>query len=128
MFSGLLFYGCKDDPNPQEERLKELTATWETTRVTNDAVDVTAQFSDFELTLSSERTFSTVNGGNPWPASGTFSFIDETNLDVIRRSDGVEVRIVEISATTLSLSFSINSVRSGIDGITGNFTFSLSKQ
>ena len=116
----------KDDPNPTTLRIKELTSVWNVSSVINDDVDVTSQFSGFKLTIN-DRTYSTINGGNPWPASGTYE-INSTDLNTILRSDGTAVTIDEITATTLILSFNFSSLVGGrLSGVTGNFTFSLNK-
>ncbi|OEK01276.1 hypothetical protein BFP97_07010 [Roseivirga sp. 4D4] len=125
-----LVLGCKDDdPSPSEQRLIDLTATWNVSSVINDGTNVSDQFTGFSLTVSGDKTYATVNGGNPWPASGTFD-LNPDDLDTFIRDDNVEVSIVEITATALSLSFqmsNVRSVRSGTSGITGSFTFNLTK-
>lgn len=128
MLTGLLS-SCHDDPSPEEEQLKRLTATWMVNTVSNDNTDVTSQFDSFTLTVSGDRTYSTTNGGNPWPASGTFTLTGQ-DFDSFRRDDGVIINLVEITDSKLILSFQMNSVRSirsGVDGITGDFTFNLTK-
>ena len=125
----LFFSNCGgNDPNPQELRLNELSATWEVQRVTNDGADVTNQFTGFSLTATVEKTYSTINGGNPWPAAGTFDFLNDTDIDRLLRSDGTTITIIEVTATNLILNLQVNSVRGTAAGITGDFTFSLVKQ
>lgn len=119
----------KDDPNPEEEKLKELTASWRVDSVINDGQDVTSQYTGFVLSVEGTKTYATVNGGNPWPAQGTFDFVNG-NLDQIRRDDAVNVTIANLTPTALSLTFSIATVRgtaNGAEGITGAFTFNLTK-
>ncbi len=118
--------GGDDGPTPLEERLRALTARWSVNSVSNDNTDVTSQFAGFTLTVSGDKTYSTTNGGNPWPASGTFDIASE-NLDLFMRDDNVEIRIVSITETELSLSFNMSSVRGTASGITGSFTFNLTK-
>jgi len=120
--------GGGDDPSPQELRLNELSATWAVQQVTNDGNNVTSQFTGFTLTARVDKTYNTSNGGNPWPASGTFDFLSDTNIDQLNRSDGTTITINEVTATTLALSLQVNSLRGTAAGITGNFTFSLVKQ
>jgi hypothetical protein len=123
-----LTLGCKkDDPDPQEEQVKALAGTWTVSSVSNDGADVTQQYQQFTLTLNLDRTYSTTNGGNPWPANGTFDFPDEIITDRVIRDDNVAVNINEVNATSLILSFNISSVGGGAAGITGSFTFSLTK-
>lgn len=121
--------GGDDGPSPEEQRLRELTASWAVASVTNDGNDVTSQFSGFILTVSGSQTYSTINGGNPWPAQGTFTLVDN-NLDAFLRDDNVQVNIVSIDQTNLALTFQITTVRGtaqGVNGITGSFTFNLNK-
>lgn len=123
--------GCKGDdgPTPEELRLQELTATWSVESVVNDGSDVTSQFTRFTLVASSNQTYRTTNGGNPWPAQGTFSLVPN-NLNAFVRDDNVQVNIASITETTLSLTFQVSSIRStvnGVNGITGSFTFNLTK-
>jgi hypothetical protein len=121
--------GGDDSLTPEELRLQELTATWAVSSVVNDGSDVTRQFAGFILTVSGTQTYSTVNGGNAWPAQGTFTLVTN-NLDAFLRDDNVQVNIVDISDTALTLTFQINTVRgtvSGVNGITGSFTFNLTK-
>lgn len=127
--TGLLLSGCKkDDPDPQEEQIKALAGTWNLSRVTNDGSDVTTQYQQFTLTLTTDKTYSTTNGGNPWPARGSFDFMNETLIDQVIRDDNVVVVINEVSTNTLILSFNISRVRAGTAaGITGSFTFTLTK-
>ncbi|MCE7996797.1 MAG: hypothetical protein HEP71_32855 [Roseivirga sp.] len=127
--TSLLLSGCKkDDPDPQEEQIKALAGTWNLSSVSNDGSDVTTQYQQFTLTLTADKTYSTTNGGNPWPARGTFDFPNETVTDRVTRDDNVVVTISEVTTSRLVLNFSINSVGSGsAAGITGSFTFTLTK-
>ena len=121
--------GGDDSPSPEALRQQELTATWSVASVINDGQDVSSQFTGFSLTITSEQTYSTVNGGNPWPAQGTFELV-ANNLDEFIRDDGVRVVITSIDETTLSLTFQITDVGGrafGSNGITGTFTFNLNK-
>lgn len=118
----------KNTVDPSDQRKKELVSVWSLGSVENDDADVTSQFTGFELTVDSDLNYTTVNGGNAWPGTGSF-ILNENDIDVLTRSDGVEVSIDEISSSALELSFQINSLPGGrANGITGNFTFSLQKQ
>ncbi len=127
-----LMPGCGgSESNPQEEQLKALTATWTLNSVTNDGTDVSSQYSGFSLNANAEKTYSTINGGNAWPANGTFDFADDSTTDRLLRDDGVVISILSLTDTSLELNFSVSTVRgeaNGSAGITGNFTFNLQKQ
>ncbi|MEQ8359534.1 MAG: hypothetical protein RH860_08605 [Cytophagales bacterium] len=118
---------CKnDDPNPLDQRINELKATWKLGSVKNDNADVTGQYAGFTLTIEG-TSYSTVSGGNPWPESGTYE-INSSDLNKIIRSDGTIITIDEITPTVLVLSFNYTSLSGGrTKGVTGDFTFSLIK-
>ncbi len=118
--------GDDDHTNPLQVRLNELTGTWRLGTVFNDNNDITNQFQGFELTFEADKTFITQNGGNAWPASGRFDFLDD-NANLIVRNDDVEVEIVEITNTSLQLSFTQSTLNGRAAGITGSFSFSLIK-
>lgn len=121
--------GGDDGPTPEQLRLNELTASWTLSSVINDGTDVSSQFGGFVLVVSGNQTYSTTNGGNAWPAQGTFQLLND-NLDAFLRDDNVQVNINAISEITLVLSFQITSVggaANGVAGITGSFTFNLNK-
>ena len=121
---------CKNDDDgvdPRTQQINDLTATWQMSAVTNDNNDVTDQFTGFTLTVDG-LNYRTQNGGNPWPASGTYDFKGD-DLNILIRNDGAEITIDELTATSLVLSFNFSSVTGGrTSGVTGDFTFSLTKQ
>ncbi len=117
----------KDDgPNAQTIQLQKLSTTWKVAQVTNDNQDVTSEYTGFTLTID-ELSYTTQNGGNPWPASGTYDF-RENDLNTLVRSDATEITIDEITEDMLVLSFNFNTLSGGREsGVTGDFTFSLTK-
>ncbi len=120
--------GCgKDDgTNPEDQRIKQLTGAWQLDEVVNDNLDVTNRYTGFTLTVD-EMNFTTQNGNNAWPSIGTYDFANG-NIDLLIRSDGVDVTIDEITNTSLTISFQMADLAGGRQaGITGDFTFSLSK-
>lgn len=129
VFTTLFFSSCKkgDDPDPAAEKFKQLSGVWRLGTVTNDGLDVTTQYDGFTLTINANKTFSTTNGNNPWPASGTLEFTS-ADLDHWLRSDGAEITIQNATASTLVLSMTQSSIANGrISGVTGQFVFSLIK-
>ena len=121
-------FSCKKKaPEPDEKTIQQgkLSATWSVNEVENDGSDVTDQFTGFTLTIN-QLNYSTQNGGNPWPSSGTYDF-KGTDLFTLLRSDGTEIKIEELTSTTLVLSFNYTSVNGRTLGVTGDFTFSLTK-
>jgi hypothetical protein len=123
-----LLSSCKkgEDPDPRTLQLQKLASTWKIKTVVNDNVDVSNLYTGFRLIIN-QLNYTTQNGGNSWPASGTYDF-KGTDLSTLVRSDNTEIHIDEITNTTLTLSFNFNTVTNGrTNGVTGNFTFSLIK-
>lgn len=124
----LFISSCKDDDpiDPKAQKLNQLNASWAMQSVSNDGNDVSSQFTGFTLSIDGTN-YNTQNGGNPWPASGTYELSGD-NLDLILRNDGVEMTIDELTTDKLVLSFSYSAVNGRVNGITGGFTFSMTKQ
>ena len=100
----ILLQGCKkDDPLPETERVKNLLKanTWRMQTVTVDGIDQTLVYAGLTLTFT-DTNYSTANGGAVWPATGTWTFADQTGK-LITRSDGLPVSIEEATTTKLSL-------------------------
>lgn len=131
-FAALMFLlscGGDDGPTPNETAGQQLTAGgWRIQNVTVDNTDRTALFTNFTLTFTA-TSYTTTNGGLVWPTSGTWTFTDETGQKV-RRNDGVEITILEISATTLrlQLQWAKGALGSGrTSSVAGNHVFTFSK-
>jgi len=130
--SGLvLFSGCKkDDPQPETDRVKGLLLAnaWRIQTVSIDATDQTTLFTG--LTLSFNNTnYNTTNGGVVWPASGTWSFSDNTGKKILR-SDGQEITVTEVTPTNLKLSLTRakGTLAPGrVSSLAGNHVFSFIK-
>jgi hypothetical protein len=91
-----------NDPDPKADALKQLTGSWQVSRVTVDGMDKTDLFDDFSLVIASKQ-FSAANGEPVWPASGTWSFTNGQTT-TFTRDDGVIVTIASVSSTRLTLS------------------------
>lgn len=130
--SGLLFMqGCKkDSAQPESERVKALlkSNTWKMQSVQVDNVDKTSVYAGFTLSFT-DVNYSTTKGGGVWPASGTWTFVDDTGKK-IKRNDNLEVTITEISNTSLKLSLSWAAGTLGpgrTESVAGNHVFSFVK-
>jgi hypothetical protein len=124
--------GCKggDDPTPQEVTTQQLVApTWKLTSVLVDGVDKTSLFTNMTLKFTTTN-YTTTNGGVVWPASGTWTFTDETARK-IKRNDNLEVTITEITEASLklSLTWATGTFGSGrVSSVAGNHVFNFVKQ
>jgi hypothetical protein len=98
---------CKKDPVEPDltgaEQVRELLVggAWSLQSLQVDGTDQTGLFSG--LSLSFTGTGFTATGGEPvWPASGTWSFDDDSG-ESITRADGIAVAINSINDTSLQL-------------------------
>lgn len=148
LFALILQSGCKKsnggDPDPDptiNERLELLSKTWRVDpkfgSVTLDGIDITSQFTAFTLTITTAFNYSTSNGSaafDVWALSGSWSFAinadGSQNDNIIIRDDGIEIKIVSISETGLTFSFTYltasNQQANQNDNNEGNYIFVLS--
>lgn len=129
-----LLSSCKkNDPAPSLTALEInssliTSGSWKIQNVTIDGVDQSTLFTGLTLSFTSS-TFTTSNGNQVWPASGTWSFINAEATKVLR-SDNIEVTLGEISETKLVLSLPWNKTTfTGGRGssLKGTHTFAFSK-
>ncbi len=113
----------------ESDRVKEiLVGTWKVQSVTVSAVDQTALYKNLTLSFT-DTGFTTTNGANVWPASGTWSFTDDTAKTMLR-SDGVTITITEATSTKLVLAFSWANKTIGpgrVESVSGAHVFTFSK-
>lgn len=122
--------GDEETPTLAEATTQLLTArTWKLNKLTVDGTDQTSLMS--KLTLNFSKSGFTATQGDPvWPASGTWAFTDDTGT-VMKRSDGVEVAIVEVTdaALTLRLTWAKNTLGPGrSQSVAGVHTFAFVAQ
>lgn len=121
--------GGGSTPSATEVTTNQLKAnTWRISTVTVDGVDQTTLFTGMTLSFTA-TDYTTTNGKAVWPASGTWSFIDNT-AKKIKRSDNLEVTIAEVSSTTLklSLNWATGTLGTGrVESVAGNHVFSFVK-
>ncbi len=142
LMSIIVLLGCKKDevtpPTEEEKQLDLLVGTWSLGNgtVTLDGDDRAADWAGFEVTFTDSKGYSTMNSfdDNVWPPAGTWSFQDATTdsgLNVLVRSDGINMNISSISTSSLTLNFDYLITRINkngrVESIEGNWIFSLSK-
>ena len=130
-------YGCKSDSSELTEEqimLGKMTKTWSLAQgsvVMLDGQDVTKIFQGFNISVSNDKTYSSVNGNAPiWPESGFFEFETSNgvkNLKRIIRDDGVIIDITTISDNTFNVKFYYDPANVGgrVKAIQGEFEFYL---
>jgi hypothetical protein len=94
----------KDDPQPETERVKTLlkSNTWKLQSALVDGMDKTALYNGLTITFT-DSNYTTTEGNVMWPASGSWSFSDDSATKIIRNDD-LAISL-EVTATTLKLSF-----------------------
>ena len=115
-----------DDPVEQTEEEKQLetlsASVWKMSSITLDGADATSNFSGLELTIKTDKTYSTNGSYDPvWPSSGTFTF--GSDINTLTRDDGVSMTI-SVSETSLSISFTYADSGGRIDALPGDYVFS----
>ena len=130
------FSNCKkkgeDEKTAEELRLELMARTWNVTNATLDGTNVTTDYSGMTLTFTTSKGYS-VSGGDftpVWPASGTFDFASASNVNQFtRQPDNVDVTIVSITETNMTLSFTFATTgrKAGrTTGVDGDYVFDFS--
>ena len=127
--------GCKGgttDPTPiskqDEVRALLTSATWKMQSVTVDGTDKSIIYKDLSLKFSASG-FTATNGGAVWPASGSWTFTS-AEATAIKRDDGLEVKLQEITNTSLKLALTWSKTTLGpgrVESVSGQHLFSLGK-
>ena len=145
LLSLLVYAGCGSSSNPEPETAAEiqfnkLSGAWSATAnsVTRDTSPETV-YDDFTVTFAgslnadksnveASSTYTTNDVTNAFP-SGTWTFKGD-DVTTIVRGTNIEMDIVTLNETSLVLSFSLNQDGSSnrTAGLTGNWTFNLTKQ
>lgn len=106
--TGFFLSGCNDEetPSAKEKQLSNLSGTWELASVTMGGVDVTPEYSSFELTLSGSArsdVFDYVVAGrpelSPWPVRGTWSFGPDLKSEIMRDPGTDDALLMSYSVT-----------------------------
>lgn len=148
MIGGLIFItACGGDdpvePTPDELRLEELAGTsnitWALatgTAVTLEGNDRTDDWQNFELTLTTSKSYNTTSSfeESVWPSAGTWDFTgtEGAGLLIIIRSDQQQINIDNISTSNLTLSFnkvlSRTNQNERVNSIEGEWVFKFVKK
>jgi hypothetical protein len=127
----LMLASCGDDAAQSEaDRVKDIlkSGTWKVQTVSVDNTDQTLLYKNLTLTFT-DANYTSTNGANVWPASGGWSFTDDTAKTILR-SDGVSMYVGEANPTKLVLSFQWNNTTIGSgrgESIAGPHVFTFSK-
>jgi hypothetical protein len=132
LLASLLMHCSEEDsaPSAKSKFKARLQGTWTLEEAWVGDVAVTDAFPDMSIFIE-KNTFVTAHAVDPiWPAAGVFE-LEKTTLGdqpfLIRRDDGVEMLINDITETTLVLQFSFTSETARPQGVSGDYTFTFSK-
>jgi hypothetical protein len=110
--TGIFLSSCGEEetPSAKKNQLSELSGTWKLTSVTMSGVDVTPEYSAFELTLSGSASgdvfsYSVVGRPelSPWPTRGTWSFGSDVKSELMRDPGTDDAIIMDYSVTDSQL-------------------------
>jgi hypothetical protein len=127
----LTLASCGDDAAQSEaDRVKDIlkSGTWKVQTVSVDNTDQTLLYKNLTLTFT-DANYTSTNGANVWPASGGWSFTDDTAKTILR-SDGVSIAVGEATTTKLVLSFDWANTTIGpgrVESIKGAHVFTFGK-
>ncbi|MFY0593663.1 hypothetical protein [Roseivirga sp.] len=121
--------GGDDTPEltPQEIAEQLLETSWSIANggsITLDQVDVSDRYQGFSLTIG-DATYTTLNAGELFPASGTWEWVGTTD-NMVTTGSGKEITITNLSETQIVFRFLKNDQNSAF-GIPGNYTITLSR-
>ena len=89
-------------PTAKEEATTLLTSSaWKMQSVSVDGTDQSTVYAGLAITFTATG-FSTTKGGPVWPATGSWTFKDDTAKSIVR-NDGIEVSLIEVTTSKLVL-------------------------
>ena len=121
-------------PTPAEEQFDKLAKTWIVTSARADGSDVDG-WDQLTITFAGTATAGTysTNSQQPdgttqvWPASGSWVFKSDTELNTIIRDNAIEIGLA-VSDNQATLTFEIVDNGGRSDIVEGNWTFVLQPQ
>ena len=121
--------GNDDTPSltPQEIAEALLETSWTLNNggsITLDAVEVSDRYDGFTLTIG-DGTYTTVNAGELFPASGTWQWVGTTDNQVTTGS-GKAITITSLTENRFVFSF-IKNNQNAAAGIPGNYLITLTR-
>jgi hypothetical protein len=128
--------GKDTEPSVGDKAVLNLVASpWKVVSVSVGGADRTSLFTGFTITFSKASAntggYTSLKGGVVWPASGQWTIADMTTATTsFQRSDGVEVTLTEVTATSLkmSLAWGKNTFGPGRTGsVSGQHVFTMGK-
>ena len=115
------------EPTAQELALEQLSATWNLSggSIRLDGLDVSANYPGFSLSYSA-NSYTTQNGGDLFSASGTWSWVGDSDR-LIMLDDGKQINISTLNDADLVFSFQLSSSGGEAAGLPGSYEIALKK-
>jgi hypothetical protein len=138
----LLLSGCgsEESISTQSKQLKKLSATWIVTNATMGGTNYTADYADFELTLSGSTNSSVYAYGvsgrpeiSPWPSGGTWIFGSDAKTTLVRDSGTVDAVQIAYTVSDTQLTITFNFAGEGynagrVNSVSGDWSYTFSKK
>ena len=126
-----MYTGCKkNEETPLTQQLKLLKnggSSWVVSSVIKDTYDVTDQFVGFTISFD-DTSYTTTNSLNTaWLATGTWAFQDN-NPDLILREDGTSISVSTANNQLVLSFFSSGPIGGRVEGVSGDYVFTLISQ
>jgi len=130
-FVTVMSCGGNDDPGPSDE--DRFVGTWTASSVTLDNADVTnPSYSNFTITFNDDGSYITAGGDPIFTNTGGFwSITSSTETSFTLSMDGTTVSAsfgADDATMTLSFTASDEQIGAKVDGLVGEYVFSLTKQ
>lgn len=119
--------GGDDEPSAQELAEELLEASWDISNggsITLDGSAVSDRYQGFSLVIG-DKTFTTTNAGDLFPASGTWEWVGDSDNRVIT-GNGKEITINELNNNTFAFSF-LKTDQNVAAGIPGNYSVTVTR-
>lgn len=121
----LLLAACGDDPKPtqQEVATSEIRGTWIIESIEIDGLSAIDNFPAFKIDFQENGLYSSVNGGQLFRPTGTWSWADATTVTQLQLDVFTDVTITSFDAMpnadtrmTWSFTYNLGGVRAGTNG------------
>mgnify|MGYP006863215609 CR=1 FL=1 len=121
----LLVTACGDDPKPtqQEVATSEISGTWIIESIAIDGLDASANYPAFKIDFQENGLYSSVNGGQLFRPTGTWSWADATTVTQLQLDVFTDVTITSFDNApnadirmTWSFTYNLGGVRAGTNG------------
>ena len=125
-----------DEPSAAEEQLNKLSGSWDLVSVSQDGTEVTDDYTGFTLTMGGSLnsaednvngTYSSTNGGQVFPASGSWAFAPANITSQLILDNDLTVNY-SFSGNNLVLVYTFTAPGGRVQVLNGQYRWELSPQ